>query len=93
MKGTITSSRDAFTMCTLMLFDSIRYLAGTDCTWCEQILTHVVLVFLSKVVHIKISSAWLLQVDKVPFCCQVLHIKHGSSLITCLSERWNCPCG
>jgi len=28
-----------------------------------------------------------LQVNKAPFCCQVLRIKHFSSLITCLSGR------
>ena len=61
MKGTITSSRDAFIMCTLMLFDSSQYLAVTDSTWSEEILTPLVLAFLSKVVQIKLSSGQLLR--------------------------------
>lgn len=60
MKGTTTSSGDAFTTCALMLFDSSQYLAVIDTTWFEQILTLLVLAFLSKVVQIKISSGWLL---------------------------------
>lgn len=61
MKGTVTSSRDAFIMCMLMLFDSSQYLAVTDTTWFEQILTLLVLAFLSKVVQIKLSSGWVLR--------------------------------
>lgn len=60
MKGTITSPRDAFITWMLMLFDSSRYLAVIETTWFEQILTPLLLAFLSKVVQIKLSSGWLL---------------------------------
>lgn len=60
MKGTLTSSRDTFITCRLMPFDSNQHLAVTGSTWVVQIWTPPVLAFLSEVVHIKLSSTWLL---------------------------------